>query len=143
LPDSSMSLDDACIGFSIQTHSVINDTLSPLVAAADQGFANTATSLAFHFHNSLRNLDEDCLLQRNTACIHVRRRPCKRPRQTRHRGIHMENFAELFFIPAMAAIILAVMVGVGLLMARREAKQSGTASSQTDEMLARTLRKAS
>jgi hypothetical protein len=55
----------------------------------------------------------------------------------------MENFAELFFIPAMAAIILAVMVGVGLLMARREAKQSSTASSQTDEMLARTLRKAS
>jgi hypothetical protein len=55
----------------------------------------------------------------------------------------MENFAELVFIPAMTAILLAVMVGVGLLMARREAKQSNTASSQADEMLAWTMRKAS
>jgi hypothetical protein len=58
-------------------------------------------------------------------------------------GIHMsDNFAELVFIPSMAAIITIVMVGVGLLLARHEAKQS-SATSQANDLVEQSLRKAS
>jgi hypothetical protein len=53
-----------------------------------------------------------------------------------------DSFAELVFIPSMAAIITIVMVGVGLLLARREAKQSSN-TSQANGLAERSLRKAS
>lgn len=50
---------------------------------------------------------------------------------------------DVVFIPLAAAVITAIMIGVSLLIARKEAREGANTTPQADAMIEGTMRKAS